>query len=195
MPQNDPASPLHTDSHVSNPFKLIRLENGLSQYELARRIGVVKHSILRLEQGMFESPLPSVVNYFVTNFPHTSRAKLLDDYATFQIATRESNARLLGNMPALLKKRPATEHPLSYLRGLADLNPTELAKRLCISQSVVVYFEKRVIHQHSVPEQLITALQDADYTAEETDSFCRAYDKYRSLMVANQGVKITKKSA
>jgi hypothetical protein len=70
------------------------------------------------------------------------------------------------------------------LRESRGINLTELAKRLCISQSTVGYFEKSPIHQKTVPEQLITALWDADYTEQETGALKEAYADYRERVVA-----------
>lgn len=174
-----------------NPFKDIRQRANLSQYELARRAGVTKHAILRLEQGMFNDPLPTLVGYYTSTF-NVSRTSLVQQYAAFQIATRENNARLLGDFPINDPDTPSLPvgvHPLTYLRERAGFNPTSLAKALCLSQSTIGYFEKRPINQHSVPEQLIHALHDADYSSQETDWLEEAYQKYRDELVKSQDLR------
>ena len=170
-----------------NPFRDIRLRTGLSQYELAKRIGVSKHAVLRLEQGMYDRPLPKIVNYF-TEKHNVARVSLINEYETFQVATREDNGRFLGSFR--FNERPVDEHPLVFLRNRVRLNPTQVAKALCLSQTVVVYFEKRFIHQHTVPEQFVMALRDCGYTEQETDYFETEYDTYRSFMVKSQGLKV-----
>lgn len=172
-----------------NPFKDIRLRANLSQYEVARRSGVTKHAVLRLEQGMYADPLPTLVDYFVSNYPIT-QSQLLQDYEDFQVATRESNTRLLGDFDDLEIACPVGEHPLTYLRERMGYNPTQLAKMLCLSQTVISYFEKRSIHQHSVPEQLINALHDADYTEQETKVLENCYETYRLRLVKTQDVRL-----
>ena len=177
-----------------NPFRKLRTKLGISQYELARRTGLSKHAILRLEQGCYSEPLPSVINYFVAHFAKSSthsaqitRPQLEADYREFQYAVRYSNAGLLGHdLPLILDGLPVGIHPLTYLREGHGLNPTELAKRLCISQSTIVYFEKRSINQQTVPAQLISALHDAEYDTEDTDALVDAYAKYRTWLKAEK---------
>lgn len=179
---------VHQVSPSSNPFRRLRAKEGISQYELAARAGVSKHAILRLEQGMYDKPLPTVLDYFLENF-RVSEKDLLSDYSDFQIAVREENARLLGDIANLIDL-PVGTHPLTFLREHAQLNLTELAKKLCISQTVVFNFENRAVTQHSVPSQLIHALHDADYTQEETDLLVNSYMEYRNHLIKTQGVKL-----
>ena len=174
-----------------NPFKALRLKQGISQYELARRLKISKHAVLRLEQGMYPNPLPTVVDYFVDVAKlNVSRPQLLEAYTEFQIRTREANARLLGDIPDVLTGCAVGVHPLTFLRLSQGLNATELAKRLCIAQNVVHYFEKRSIHQQTVPDQLIEALHDADYSEQETDALVNAYAKYRDWLRATKTLKV-----
>jgi len=170
-----------------NPFKDLRNQAGLSQYEVAKRANVSKHAVLRLEQGMYPDPLPTLVSYFVHNFD-ISKVALLQQYEAFQVKTRADSGRLLGNIESLHAQgwTPAVGHPLVWLRTTRNLNPTELAKRLCISQTVVVYFEQRSISQRSVPEQLRGALKDAGYRDHELDALAAAYRSYREAQIAKQ---------
>ena len=165
-----------------NPFRRLRTRQGISQYELARRCGISKHAVLRLEQGTFANPLPSVVNYFTTSFPkdYPTPALLVSQYSDFQYEVRSSNSRLFGNIIDELKTLPVGTHPLVYLRTNRGISSTGVAKQLCIAQNTVYYFENSPIHQHTVPEQLIHALWDADYTEAETDALKEAYAEFRS---------------
>lgn len=179
---NDRAvNPLH------NPFKRLRERQGISQYELGRRTGLTKHAVLRLEQGMYPNPLPTILDYFTSQFPNLSHVTLEREYTDFQIAMRQHNSRLLGDIIEELRLTPVGTHPLTYLRESRGINPTELAKRLCIAQSVVAYFEKRSVHQHTVPQQLIEALWDADYTEAETHALEEAYTDYRERLKSERG--------
>lgn len=168
-----------------NPFKIIRLQHNYSQYDISRMAKISKHAVLRLEQGMYESPLPTLVNFYVHQFK-VSRAQLLSDYEDFQFETRKETGRFLGAISNLLSAVGPEHHPLTYLRELKGLNPTEVAKRLCISQSAVVYFERRSIHQHTVPAQLLNALSDAGYTPAELKAFEEAYTDYRNNLISDQ---------
>lgn len=177
--------------HAHNPFRELRTRQGISQYELARRAGLSKHAILRLEQGCYAKPLPSVLEYFESTYPTLSNYVLLEQYREFQYETRRSNALLLGDsIVDSLKSCPVGTHPLTYLRSNRDINPTQLAKMLCISQSTITYFEKSSIHQHSVPVQLINALHDADYTEHDTDSLKNHYAVYRKWLNASKELSL-----
>lgn len=137
---------------------------------------------------MYEDPLPTVVTYWVAN-TNTDREQLFNEYADFQIQTRLTNARLFGDLS--LSGNPLNEHPITYLRTRASLNLTEVAKRLCLSQSTLFYFERNPIVQQIVPVQLIHALHDADYTEDETTSLENAYAIYRSYKLKQQNIKVT----
>lgn len=183
-------------SKQDNPFRALRERQGISQYELARRVGISKHAILRLEQGMYAQPLPAVVNYFLGYFPklYSSPSRLIQEYENFQIETRQYNSRLIGDIHTDLTSLPVGTHPLTYLRENYGLNLTEFAKKLCIAQNVVFYFEKRSIHQHTVPDQLVHALWDADYTEAETDHLAEAYAGYREWITENRNFKLVPSS-
>lgn len=178
-----------------NPFRKLRIAEGISQYELSRRVGLSKHAILRLEQGCFAEPLPSVINYFTDTHTRSrkpvSKSYLLETYRDFQYETRRSNAGLLGhNLLFTLPNCPVGIHPLTYLREGHGINPTALSKLLCISQSTVVYFEKRSLNQATVPTQLITALHDAEYTEEETNLLAKKYQGYRTWLRADKNLRL-----
>lgn len=172
-----------------NPFRALRERQGLSQYEFARRCRISKHAILRLEQGMYAQALPAVLEY-AESCTNLSRHTLEKDYHDFQITTRENNSRLLGDISQELQSTPVGTHPFTYLRENRGLNQTEVAKRLCIAQNTVFYFEKRAVHQHTVPKQLIEALWDADYTEQETYALEEAFLKYRERLVSQQDLRL-----
>lgn len=170
-----------------NPFRTLRNRLGISQYELARRAGITKHAILRLEQGCYDTPLPSILEYFVSQDPHLSRVTLMDEYAEFQYQTRVNNHGLFGDhFSQVLEHCPVGTHPFTFLRTVHHLNPTQVAKLLCIQQSTVVYFERNAIRQHTVPKVLIKALHDADYSSMDTDALESAYNSYRTWLSASK---------
>lgn len=172
-----------------NPFRALRERQGLSQYEFARRCRISKHAVLRLEQGMYAQALPAVLEY-ATSVTDKSNLTYEKEYHDFQIATRESNSRLLGDLLLELTACPVGNHPFTYLRENRGLNQTEVAKRLCIAQNTVFYFEKRAVHQHTVPKQLIEALWDADYTEQETYALEEAFIRYREHLVTQQDLRL-----
>lgn len=185
---------MHMTVRIINPFRRLRLAEGLSQTDLAKRAGLSKHAVLRSEQGMYDKPLPSLVSYFTENH-NVSHASINSEYAEFQIAKREANSRLLGDITHLLDSKPSHAHPLTYLRRIQGMNLTELAKRLCISQSVLDTFEKKPVNQHTVPTQLIVALQDADYSEDETNKLCLSYEHFRESLVKSQNVRLVTNGA
>lgn len=183
------------DPNYPNPFRNIRINAQLTQALLAKRAGVSKHAVLRLEQGMFPDPLPKLLNYYVDTF-NVSRTSLLREYAKFQIRQRERAGLLLGDIEHKLFEwangvDDGQTHPLVYLRLSCRpvLNPTELAKRLCISQTVVTYFEKNAISQKTVPYQLLLALSQAGYGDDDLLALESAYATYRVMVIDSRQVK------
>lgn len=186
-----------------NPFKLIRIHAGLSQQNLANKVGISKHAVLRSEQGMYVEPLPSLLNYMCNNFP-VGRLTLIQQYERFQVYTRETSGRLLGDMESELDTwhtylhssptalSPYQLHPLVWLRTIRGYNPTSLAKAICVNQTVVNYFEKNSINQRTIPEQLTHALKDCGYEDDELASLADAYSVYREFLLANQSFRVIK---
>lgn len=160
-----------------NPFTELRQRNDLTVQEFADRAGVSKQSIIRLEQGCFQEPLPKVLSYVLSNYP-VSEFTLVNDYEDFQIQQRMRHPRYFGNVRVLLElDHPATEHPLRLLRGKRNL--TEVAKDLCLSQATLAFFERRVKNQKSVPKQLLDVMRFIGHTKEERDVFEDHYRMYR----------------
>lgn len=186
-----------------NPFKLIRVHAGLSQQNLANKVGISKHAVLRSEQGMYVEPLPSLLNYMCNNFP-VGRLSIIQQYERFQVYVREQSGRLLGdidkeldnwhhhlhNSPSPLSAYQL--HPLVWLRIIRGYNPTSLAKAICVNQTVVNYFEKNSINQRTVPEQLSHALKDCGYDDDELAGFADAYNVYREFLLGQQKFKVVK---
>jgi DNA-binding XRE family transcriptional regulator len=46
-----------------NPYKKIRLENSLTQKEVAKDLAITSQVILRVEQGLFSNPPPQLTDY------------------------------------------------------------------------------------------------------------------------------------
>lgn len=173
--QYDPSNP-------SNPFKRIRENQKLSQAQLADKIGCTKHAILRLEQGMFTTPLPVVLEFFADNY-HVPKLALLQQYEEFQIHTRATNGKLLGEFVIdLLHWNYDHGNPLDYLLKVHGYNPTSFAKALCINQKVVsMFLQGTPVGKITVPEQITSSLRDAGYSEDDTEMLCRKYKTYRDL--------------
>lgn len=169
-----------------NPFRKFRNELGLSQTAFGKSAGVSKHAILRLEQGMYDKPLPSVVEFVVSNSDLT-HYQISEAYTSFQRAVREEDHLIFGAMALRLQSCPRGQHPLTYLRNLQGLNQTELCKRLCISQTVINNFELKWQTQHTVPKQLLDALRDNGYHTSALVALEDWYEAFRrSQLTAHQ---------
>jgi DNA-binding XRE family transcriptional regulator len=173
----------------SNPFRKFRTELGISQTEFGKKCNVSKHAILRLEQGAYDKPLPAVVEYVLAN-TDLNHATLLNDYEAFQKAVRAEEPLIFGNMALDLMSKPRTQHPLTYLRRKYDLNQTELAKKLCVSQTVINNFEGKWQTQHTVPRQLLDALSDNGYKHSALVALEEWYEAFRTTSLSQVGVKL-----
>lgn len=177
----------------SNPFRKFRTELGISQTEFGKLCGVSKHAILRLEQGAYDRPLPAVMDY-ILGVSDISAYSLVDDYEEFQKAVRQQDPLIFGPMALSLMNKPRRAHPLTYLRNLQHLNQTELAKKLCISQTVINNFEIKYTTQHTVPKQLLQALKDNGYQHSALQALEDWYEAFRNTMLADMKVVVKHES-
>lgn len=162
----------------TNPFSAIRAKHDFTVQGFADLCQVSKQAIIRLEQGTFNEPLPSVVDY-CTNVLGVNWSDLVGDYETFQHLQRARYPRLFGAIPY---DWVADVHPMRWLRGNAPvtpLTPTEVAKALCFSQATLVHWERHPKLQQSVPKQFCEILNEIGYSAEEVRRVQSAYKGYR----------------
>lgn len=159
----------------NNFLKELRESLSYTVQGAADEMGISKQALIRLEQGTFEHILPRALNWYLIKFG-VSELTLTDSYEEFQNKTRQRSGRLLGDLNVPLD---TPEHPLRYLRRLHDINPTELAKALCIPQATIVYFERKPKLQKSVPKCLVNALLQCGYRNYEVDNFKASYTIYR----------------
>src|SRR6478735_4329964 len=122
---------IQTDTSIVNVFKDLREETGLSHVELSRKIHISKQALIRLEQGMFTEPLPTVLEYYV-KYHGVSELRMRDAYEGFQHANRRKHFRYFG---IDLNGDPSFSdldnlHPFRQLRLRIGVNPTEVAKAL-----------------------------------------------------------------
>ena len=131
-----------------NPFTLLREAVGLSHEELARRCFSTKQALIRLEQGCYEVPPQTVIDWWLNNYGlelNISELGLLDSYEQFQDETRRRHRQFFG--PSLTFGMGVTHpHPLKQLRAKCytgeGASVTEVAKALCIQQQTLSYWEK-----------------------------------------------------
>lgn len=159
----------------TNIFKELREAQHLSHQALANKCYVSKLALIRLEQGCFSDPLPSVIDYYVNR--GESELRLRDAYIEFQQATRRRYYLLFGESLDFDLSLP--QHPLRQLRK--GINPTDLSKRLCLPQATIEHFEKKWKTQQSVPKQLCAALSELGYRQHDIEGFKRNYKAWREL--------------
>ena len=180
-----------------NNFKTLRLAHHLTIKDLTELASLSKQAIIRTEQGVYDDPPEGLVSYWLNK--GIGYNKLYEDYKDFQVNVREQHHKLFGDVS--LKDLPLDLHPQAWLRRnwsnppvggtagdrVGTMNKTELAKLLCVNQSVVDYFESHVNKQQSVPFKLSYALRDNGYSVTFLEELDEAYAKHRNW-VLNGGI-------
>ena len=163
----------------SNLLKEIRTGENTTLEEMAARIGISKQALIRVEQGTFDRILPSVLDYYTSNYPYTELL-LVDSYEDYQTKQRARHYHYFGpNLEVSLEV-----HPFRELRLRIDVTATEVAKDLCLPQATLTYFEKKIKHQKSVPKGLVNVFHEIGYTGQQIKGFCRDYETYRLKVLA-----------
>lgn len=195
-------TPSASDNPV-NPLKDLRAQSGLTMQGICDLSGISRQALIRAEQGVYPS-IPERLLTFWLDFRFVNRepvtyVELTTSYTNFKLATRASHYRMFGTPEFLVTPSAVgnlTTHPLQLLfdnwelpdlTKLGKMNPTEFAKLLCISQSVVDHFLKKIANQASVPTQIRSALFDSGYTNNELANFEKCYVRYREFTL-NQRV-------
>lgn len=180
-----------------NPFKEAResiidpvTKRSISHHQLARKMGVTKLSLIRLEQGMFTEPLPTVLKYLINH--GFNELALTDGYYNFQHHMRVANAYYFG--PHLEFDITSVIHPMGQLRHNRGVNPTECAKALCLPQSTLVYFETKYRRQQSVPKCVINVLPVLGYSDDQISSFLKDYKDWRNRALGKNVVDFGERS-
>ena len=194
-----------------NPFKSLREEGviygglygedqfinmeGRTLKEITEATGLAKQSLIRTEQGVFTEVPDRLLTYY-TQRHQLSYPVLRNAYEDFQKEYRRWNERLFGDFPTLIQFENAKHlHPLHFLRMLwsdpldgseiGELNVTEVSKLLCLPQSLLQNFEKKVANQASVPTAFLAALLDNGYNHDHLTVFIKSYRAYRNDYLVN----------
>ncbi len=167
-----------------NPFKGLREELGYTLEVMAAKTSLSKQALIRCEQGTYAQPLPALLDYYVNNFG-ADRYEFSREYEDFQKRTRASNFKLFGDeLPSLVDYEVYSgnqiQHPFRQLRG--SINPTEVAKALCIPQATITYFEQKPRRQKSVPKVINNVLEEIGYSRTQVQAFNDAYVLYRECI-------------
>lgn len=176
---------------TTNPFVTLRLRSGLSHVELGKAMYVSKQALIRLEQGMFEDPLPNVMEYWVQK--GESELVLRDQYIEFQQQVRKSNGRCFGDIANA--HVGSTKHPFAQCRDNATrgpINKTEAARRMCVPQSTLQRWETNWRNQKTVPRSIQSALLEMGYFTSDVNTFNKIYFEWRKRMSERSGVKLVR---
>jgi len=152
-------SPNSIHPHVSpdgdnlNPYRQARLSQKLSQADVAKRTGISRLSVLRLEQGLFAEPLGKVS--LALGLDHS---EIRDEYFAWQHTVRENLAPLppVGNFDFLTWR----------IRNWPS--QANFCTSLCVSQSTLHRFESAYPYA-KLPGQIAEALLDAGLTEDDLD--------------------------
>lgn len=164
------------EAQVINPFRSLRLKEGLTLGELATYSRMDIRALNRSEYGLYTNPLPGLVDYWVGR-GRISEGILVTEYEDYQSAIRRHNHHLFG--PNLHFDGDSKIHPLRQLRAKQDFKLVAFCKALCLPMDTIQYFEKKWRVQKSVPKGLMNALNQAGYTRVELREFSDEYLRWR----------------
>ena len=165
------------EEELINPFRSLRLKEGLTLGELSAYAKVDIRALTRSEHGMYTNPLPGLVDYWVGK-GRISEGILVSEYEDYQIGVRRHNHLLFG--PSLDFSANSNIHPFRQLRARGPFTLTECCKALCVPLDTVQYFEKKWRTQIIVPKGVINALNQAGYSRPALRGFTEAYASWRS---------------
>lgn len=179
---------------VPNIFKELRVASGLSHQKLAQLMNTSKHALIRLEQGLYDRPLPTVVEFWLNEgrfLPGVKNSEiriteltLVHGYEEFQDEVRRRSNRYFGHSLSDLVYSSVCPHPLIQLEDKARLlgNPHSeiaIAKALCVPQSTLNLWKRKFRTQQSVPKTFQSALMQIGYSRFEVKQFNEGYIRWR----------------
>lgn len=166
-----------------NIFKYLRNQIGYSHETLAKQMYASKQSLIRLEQGCYDTPLPVAVEWWAhrSNVHGVTELSLMHQYEEFQEKMRIRHFHYFGSG---LLQHSWNKHPLVELRQPNDVRPfpvsvTEVAKALCLHQSTLQHWEIKWRLQKSVPKGFQQALSTIGYDTQSIRQFNQFYHLWR----------------
>lgn len=152
-----------------HPFALRRYRASLTQVDLAERLGVTRHMVIRLEQGLFRLP-PDHITQELAEIYGVEQWELIGEYRDWQ---REKRLEFKRKNPSFkevfgTEHYLGPEHPLTYYREKLGLSRIGLCKGLCLHPDPITDWEHN--KQRGVPSSLKEACGVVfwDYTPLET---------------------------
>lgn len=151
---------------LRHPWSLRRNDRGFTQESLADSIGVTRHMVLRLEQGLFAEPPPDLLVKIGFRLD-ASLPELLEEYFAYvkdaRNYFREHNLSIERALKHYLVEKEDV-HPLVFYREMQDLSRIGLCKGLCLHQDPIRDYENN--QQRGVPSQLVAALKEINWPVE-----------------------------
>jgi transcriptional regulator with XRE-family HTH domain len=184
-----------------NPFKRLRTQHGFTHRDLQDRVFISKQALIRLEQGTYDNPLPSVLEWWAEHTCNDPRCisnqsdlrpgepigelYLRDLYATFQQDQRARFVKCFGptvefNEAELARIHDERNHPFRVLRERCYWSVTETAKHLCLPQYTLEHFERKYRTQQSVPKLLRIVLKEVKYSSSDVRTLDAVYNEFRT---------------
>jgi hypothetical protein len=170
-----------------NIFTRLRYMLELSHTELASRMYTTKISLIRLEAGCFDAPLPAALSWWLKESEKhdygLSEGSIVDQYELYKDLQRKRHKHYFTRHP-IVSTIAGAPHPLRQLRSLsyygAGASVNEVAKSLCINQSTLNHWEKNWRSQKSVPKIFQEVLMSIGYSKYFVIYFIEAYDEWRA---------------
>lgn len=186
--------PLNDREAVPNIFKILREASGLSHAKLAVLMRTSKHALIRLEQGLYDKPLPTALEFWLNEgrfLPGIKNSEirltelvLIDGYESFQEQTRQRSYHYFGPNLINLQYTGWAPHPLIQLENRAKelglpYSEIGIAKALCVPQATLNLWKRKWRTQQTVPKTFQIALFAIGYSRFEVQRFNDGYIRWR----------------
>lgn len=133
-----------------NPLKEARLQQNMTQADLAQRANISVNAVIKYEQGLYEKPSTKIIEALGED-PYA----LAINYENWRKDHLRNNAWRFSN--ASLALLSGAKHPLTTFRIAIDCpSQAELAKWLCMHQATISKYESGTCRE--LPNQLRAAL-------------------------------------
>lgn len=152
-------------SKISHPWARYRRNAGFTQAEVADRMHVTRHYIIRLEQSLFWHPTDSLMVKLAMLYD-VELGEFEESYYRFVRDTRETFAKTHSSFESLfgsgLRPLVFNKHPLVIYRERHGLSRMGLCKGLCLHYDPISEYEAN--KQREIPAQLIEACEEIKWS-------------------------------
>jgi transcriptional regulator with XRE-family HTH domain len=131
-----------------------RVNSGYTQQGIADKIGVSRHMIMRLEQGLFAEP-PRRFLDLLGFYYDVPTSDLIKSYHALVKHKRETYSVEYRSFSDVLKGYIGFTNPLVYYREVQNLSRIGFCKRMCLHPDPIRDYEINM--QRGIPLQLINA--------------------------------------